>query len=136
MANLALTAWNILTLGSADAAIGTQVHLRLKPFGEGGDDTPPVVALISLPAVAEAPLIVEVTDATALRRVIMTVRFPWLGNREVVYEDDGFAELYLASFITVIPSGLRFTMYRDTGWPTGGAIAVKVYALDLDGNEA
>lgn len=127
-------------VGAAEWQAMPQVHMRLRPFGEGGDDTAPVVTLVSPTELsliaANTPLVVDVTDATTLRRVLLRVRFPSLRIREVIYEEGGFAEIYSASSVTQLGSGFRFTIARDGGWPPGEPIELKTYAFDLDGNEA
>lgn len=99
------------------------------------DVTPPTTALVSLPPAPSAPCVVDVSDASGLRRVIVRVKFPWLGLNEVVYEEGGFTTQYSSSSAAAIAGGLRLSIVRTGGWPVGGSIELKVYSVDTSGNE-
>lgn len=127
-------------IGSAEWTAAPQVYLRLNYFSEGGDDTPPVIALVSPTAGQQiarmTPMVVDVTDATKLRRVFLVARFPGLGIAEVIYDGDGFETAYAGqSSLQSIAGGFRFSVLRAGGWPIGAAVELKCFAIDVDGNE-
>lgn len=135
MPNLPLTLWPM-----PSPSIAPQVYLRLTPFGEGGDDTPPVVTLESPSNGSEippgTPVVFTVTDNVFFRVVLVTVKFPGLGTYEVAFDDEsGFSYAYAGSTRDTIANGYRFHLYRRQGWPAGEPMLVRVRAVDLDGNE-
>jgi hypothetical protein len=105
----------------------------------GTDVTPPTITIVS-PTVGTAitpttPLIVDVADDVALRRVFVSVAFPARGLEEVVHDGAAFAPVYAdSSSRAVITNGYRYTIVRREGWPS--APTLKVHAIDVTGNEA
>jgi hypothetical protein len=81
--------------------------------------------------------VVDVTDAdpgTAYLAVFATLGS---ASEQTVYRRGVFKGDYVAgSFVTTIANGLRLTIYRAGGWPTGTTVAFAVDAADAAGNVA
>lgn len=107
--------------------------------GGGGGGAPPAVAVVS-PASGSSigptsVLVVDVTDAGGLRRVVLSVTFSGLASAELVHDGDGFAPLYAPASARVdIAGGYRFSLTRSGGWPASPTL--KVIAVDVTGQEA
>lgn len=86
------------------------------------DATAPVVTLVSPPLTdpisRTTPIVVDVTDETALATVTIDVTFPD-GVCELIYDGVAFRPLYApGSTVTAITGGFRFTLRRARGgWP-------------------
>lgn len=147
MPNLSLHPWSL------EATIQPQVHLRLVPFGQGGDDTGPFLTLIEPVAGATVPrgtpVIVEVTDENPFALIQVSVRFPLLGVEEIAYFQTsegalaGFAANYEGRSVRTslsrtesgfLVNGFRFSILRGGNWPIGLQFEVNVIAIDMDGN--
>ncbi len=111
--------------------------------GEASD--PPTVTEVSNPGTDPfAPLVVEVEDDVSLRQVILLVRFDGLTRADAIYgpgvldgnEGPAFGADYSSSIFENIPSGSRFTIYRNGGWPLGRTAVLNVIPVDSHGNEA
>ena len=90
------------------------------------------------------PVVFDVTDELVagefLVTIIVSVYIVSTDTTELAYmSGDGFENRYfsasggITSSVAAISNGLRFTLRRRDGWPTGG-IRVKVKAVDRGGN--
>lgn len=104
--------------------------------GGGGDTTAPDVALVT-PAdgsamARAAPVVIEVTDASALAAIFAWVVYP-NGNTEVAYDGEAFTAAFAGSSTRVsISGGYRYTLRRAGGWPA--APTIRVRPVDVAGN--
>lgn len=74
-------------------------------------------------------LVVDVTDASSLKRVIIFASFSAGANPEMVYDGTNWTSAYDASSArSSISGGYRYSIVRDAGWRTNPTIYV--YALD------
>lgn len=103
------------------------------------DSTPPVVTHVS-PAANTAissstPLVCEVTDESALRRVIIAIQ-QGTDAPEVAWDGETFSGPYAAGSSTAaVAGGYRISFVRARGW-TGSPLRRLVWAIDTGGNEA
>lgn len=101
----------------------------------GGDGAAPVVTLVApLTGSLEAfePVVVDVTDNTALGRVFLVARMPASNLEELIYAGDRFTPQYAAQSSQVaIAGGFRFTVKRSAGWPSSPTL--DAYAVDASG---
>ncbi len=102
------------------------------------DETPPVVTTISPTAdtaiARTTPLVVDVTDETALRRVILVIRYGAAGATELVHDGTSFVFPYATgSTRSVISGGYRFSVMVPGGWQA--APVLSVFSFDTGGNE-
>jgi hypothetical protein len=103
-----------------------------------GDETDPVVTVISTPTVAADPYVVHVSDETALGPVVLWASFgasrPW----HMIYDGAAFGPRYSTSTLTgagTTGDPLVFTLRVSGGWPVGIPITVYVRAVDSSGNQ-
>jgi len=108
------------------------------PGSGPGDTVPPVVTLISpLDGRIEpsTEVVLEVTDNTGLRRVLLAARFPSNGLEELVHTGDRFtARFAQGSTRLAISGGWRYSLKRAGGWDRN--LELDVYAIDTSGTEA
>lgn len=102
------------------------------------DTTDPTVTLIS-PAegttlLPSTTVVVDVTDNSSFRRVLLAIQFGGTGAPELAHDGDGFTTPYRGSTREVISGGWRYTLARNGGWPA--ALRLDVYAIDAAGREA
>lgn len=99
------------------------------------DATAPTVALVSPSAPGEitraTPIIVDVTDTSALVVVFVWVTYPGRAP-DIVHDGDAFAELFSSSTRASISGGYRYTLRRNGGWPA--APTVRIRPIDAAGN--
>ncbi len=70
---------------------------------------------------AVEPITFDVVDTLAsLQRVVVLVSFPNLNLYEVAHDGDALGPVYRNSFCTRTPitNGFRYTLLRDSGWPS------------------
>lgn len=110
-------------------------------LGNGDADTTlPVVTIVS-PAPSTnisgtTPLVFDVTDNGAFRRIAVRLKFTGQ-NWEFVHDGDAFSPGYQANSTRVaISGGFRYSVRKDGGWPVGQVPRLTVYAIDTGGNEA
>ena len=115
------------------------VAIALEGDSVGGpaDAVPPVVTLVS-PASGQVedstPIVVEVTDNVALRRVLVMARFDSLGVEDLVHNGERFAAAYSGdSTRSPIAGGWRYVIRRNSGWRA--PVMIDVYAFDTSGSE-
>lgn len=100
------------------------------------DATAPTVALVSPAADSEVtratPIVVDVTDASTLARVVLAARYP-SGRYDVVHDGDRFADEYRGSSRTAITGGFRYRLLRTGGWPEAPTVVLPS-AVDSVGN--
>lgn len=103
-----------------------------------GDSVAPITSNISpapgTPITATTPLLADVTDETGLfRRVLVAVVLD--GIAEVAWDGEAWLGRYAggSSSRTVISGGFRFSVLRDTGWPSSPTL--RIFAFDQGGNE-
>lgn len=98
----------------------------------------PTVTLVSPAngaAVApDAVVVLEVTVATALRRVVLVAKMPGAQLWEAIHDGDAFGPAYLGSTRAAIAGGFRYTIRRAVAWPS--APTLWVAAVDTNGDEA
>lgn len=102
------------------------------------DTIPPSVTVVS-PAAGSSirrtdAVVLDVVDAEALRRVVISVEYPDLRVEEVVWAGSSFVVAYEASTRATIPGGHRYSLRRVGGWRA--APRFRIHALDTSGNEA
>ena len=121
------------------ASVSVQLYHWDGPGSSGGGSAP-VVTVVS-PAGSQidatTQLIVDVTCATSLERAVLIASDPALKLTEIVHDGDGFGEMYrgAANSRAPIAGGFRYTFVRDSGWPQGTALSIKVIAYDTLGVE-
>jgi hypothetical protein len=117
---------------------GINYVATVSPLTLSLDTAPPVVANFVPPPGAISryqALQFDVTDNREVTALVVSVRFepvPPGTNRpkEVVFDAEGFADAYRAhSTVQTIPSGYRFSILRDGGWPS----APRIHVLASDG---
>lgn len=119
------------TLIGSDAASGRADQSATYPSIE---ITPPVAAVASPTigstlAAKTTPLVIDVTDASTIKRVIIYATFSDGTNPEMVYDGTSFTTAYDASSArSVIGGGYEYSVVRDLGWRTNPTLYV--YALD------
>lgn len=126
----------------------TPNHLDVQAVGSialGGTAFPDVIAYDGFAMVApeinfitgspieyDDPVVVDVTDASALALVMIHVN----QNGALIYDGSGFTDDYAAgSLEEVIAGGVRYTFVPDAGW-TPGPLSPVVHAVDEHGNLA
>jgi hypothetical protein len=133
--------WGLALQAGGGSAFGSLRIHRLRvidPLADGsGDVTDPIVTflLASETVIARtASITVDVTDESALRKVVVLAWFEALGRYEVPWDGSQFEPRYTASTRTAIAGGHRYVLTRSGGWPA--APTVRVVAIDTGGNEA
>lgn len=127
--------WNRALSGSEIAAMVGKT--RIDPgFPDGPTPPGPQVVLVSPPQgviSAATPLVVDVTDTIALRRVLLVARFAsfW----ELIHDGDRFSPAYSEATRTPITNGYRYQLKRQPSWPSG-PLPLEVFAFDDNGFEA
>lgn len=120
------SAGNRLSLGSAS-------FVYAYPY----DATAPARAIVTpsvgstLPA-SSTPLVVDVTDAGTLKRVLLLVAFSD-STEEVAWDGYAFAAGYSGSTVSNVSGGKRFSLVRTAGWRSAPTLFVN--AEDTAGNE-
>ncbi len=106
--------------------------------GSNLDTTDPVVTLISpsegTTLLPSTTVVVDVTDNSSFRRVLLAIQFGGTGAPELAHDGDGFTTPYRGSTRENISGGWRYTLARNGGWPA--ALRLDVYAIDAAGREA
>ena len=104
------------------------------------DEEGPIVEYISpedtATLLAADPIIFTVTDPTGnLGRVVVAAILHSTVVHEIVHDGISFAQNYanLSSRVT-IAQGFEFTVRRNSGWPLGTRVSMRVWAVDTGGN--
>jgi hypothetical protein len=123
------------TPDAAPGSGGSASHILLAPAT--GDTTAPQIGnfdpAAGTPLERNTPVVFEVTDETALRRVAVFVVHS--NQTLVVHDGDGFrGEFANYSSRVAIPGGWRYSVRRNGGWLS--AIRFEIIAIDTSGNEA
>jgi len=136
---LLLPGWpDMVTCPLPDLGAGITTHdVIVIDAAANPDIIPPTIAVVS-PTVgstirAGEPFVVDVTDAGGFALVVLTAEIPAGGAHEVVWLKGVFSDAYsLASTITAVADGYRFSILRRGGWSASPTFHVE--CVDNSGN--
>lgn len=102
-----------------------------------GADSPTVTVIsptVGSTITPTTPVVADVVDNIALRRVMLFASFEDYKVKEVIFDGSTFSSNYTLSSRIPITGGYQYTLLRDDGWPSEFTLTVN--AIDTTGNEA